>query len=349
MGPGGDPPGHGHRRPGDVRPGMGRARDIEATLRELTPQVLGALVRRYGISTPARTRCRRRCSRGVAVAERGIPHNPRGWLITVASRRLTDSGAASARRRRETTAAASSPPRIWLPAPTSPRRLPTMTRLTLLFLCCHPALPPASQVALTLRAVGGLTHRADCPRVPRARGDHGAAHQPGQAADHRRRGPFAHARAPSGPAARRRAACAIPGVQRGLRRLLRTGPAAGRAHRRGDPPGPRGAPAAARRRRGRRAARADAAHRCTPAGAYSAGRRLVPLAEQDRSRWDRAADRRGRRADHRTLPTRRVGPYQLQAAIAAVHAEAAERRGHRLAPDPRALRTARRARARIPW
>ena len=69
-----------------------------------------------------------------------------------------------------------------------------------------------------------------------------------------------------------------------------------------------------------------------------AGGELVPLAEQDRSRWDARRDRGGRRAGHRRAGARRrSGPYQLQAAIAAVHDEAAARRGHRLAADPRAV------------
>ena len=87
------------------------------------------------------------------------PDNPRGWLITVASRRLTDLlRSEQARRRREDTAA------TWtLPDAPAGRRLPTASRrrsddsLILLFLCCHPSLSPASQIALTLRAVGGLT------------------------------------------------------------------------------------------------------------------------------------------------------------------------------------------------
>ena len=78
----------------------------------------------------------------------GVPENPRGWLLTVAARRHTDMVRAEvSRRRRELKA----------PEP-SPSAVQTDDTLTLLFLCCHPALTEASQVALTLRAVGGLTH-----------------------------------------------------------------------------------------------------------------------------------------------------------------------------------------------
>ena len=133
---------------------------VEDLLRELAPQVLGAFVRRYGQFDAARTRSRKRSSRPRSSGPtEGIPDNPRGWLITVASRRLTDQlRGDTARQRRETAAAALLPPEApGRPAADSdalPRRT---TPLTLLFLCCHPSLSPPSQLALTLRAVGGLT------------------------------------------------------------------------------------------------------------------------------------------------------------------------------------------------
>ena len=111
-------------------------------------------------STPPRTRCRRRCSpRPRSGRPTGSPDNPRGWLITVAARRLTDLlRSEQARRRREDTVA------TWTSPSDGRRRPPTPDgpvsvddSLILLFLCCHPALSPASQIALTLRAVGGLT------------------------------------------------------------------------------------------------------------------------------------------------------------------------------------------------
>lgn len=87
----------------------------------------------------------------------GVPANPRGWLITVASRRLTDLlRSEQARQRRENTVAERTLPEEWLaPAPDAPRTDSDDT-LILLFMCCHPSLSPASQIALTLRAIGGL-------------------------------------------------------------------------------------------------------------------------------------------------------------------------------------------------
>ena len=103
--------------------------------------------------------------------------NPRGWLIAVASRRLIDAlRAETSRTRREEVAFAQEPP--------SGADVPDEDdTLTVLFLCCHPALSPPSQLALTLRAVGGLTTARDRHRVPRARGDDGSAHQPRQGDD----------------------------------------------------------------------------------------------------------------------------------------------------------------------
>jgi predicted RNA polymerase sigma factor len=88
----------------------------------------------------------------------GVPDNPKGWLITVASRRLTDLlRSEQARQRREGTVASRALPEQWLaPAADRPASDADDT-LVLLFMCCHPVLSPASQIALTLRAVGGLT------------------------------------------------------------------------------------------------------------------------------------------------------------------------------------------------
>ena len=122
-------------------------------MRELAPQVLGALVRRYGQFDA----CEDAVQDALLAAARqwpaeGAPDNPRLWLTTVASRRLVDQWRSdSARRRREETAAALELP----PAPDPPNDHDNT--LTLLFLCCHPSLSAPSQLALTLRAVGGLT------------------------------------------------------------------------------------------------------------------------------------------------------------------------------------------------
>lgn len=124
-------------------------RFAEGLLRELAPQVLGAVVRRYGHFDTAEDAVQEAL---IAAAQQwpaeGVPDNPKAWLIMVASRRLTDLlRAEQARHRRELDQR---------PVPTGPV-VDFDDTLILLFLCCHPALSPASQIALTLRAVGGLT------------------------------------------------------------------------------------------------------------------------------------------------------------------------------------------------
>jgi RNA polymerase sigma factor (sigma-70 family) len=125
---------------------------IEDLLRELAPQVLGTLVRRHGRFDDCEDAVQEAL---VAAAEQwaaaGVPDNPRSWLLTVASRRLVDEWRSqTARRRREETVALEG-----LPADGDvPDQDDT---LTLLFLCCHPSISVPSQIALTLRAVGGLT------------------------------------------------------------------------------------------------------------------------------------------------------------------------------------------------
>jgi RNA polymerase sigma factor (sigma-70 family) len=126
----------------------------ENLLRDLTPQVLGALVRRYGQFEE----CEDAVQEAVVAATlawptSGTPDNPRGWLITVASRRLIDQIRSDhARKAREMTVALEE-----LNPNTEPEIAAADDTLILLHLCCHPALTPASQTALTLRAVGGLT------------------------------------------------------------------------------------------------------------------------------------------------------------------------------------------------
>ena len=138
-----------------------RDAEIEGLLRELAPQVLGALIRRFGTFDTAEDAVQEALlAAAVQWPADGIPDNPRGWLVTVASRRLTDQLRSDvSRHRRETAAAALLPPEaLVVPAAAADEaEAETDDTLTLLFLCCHPALSPPSQLALTLRAVGGLT------------------------------------------------------------------------------------------------------------------------------------------------------------------------------------------------
>src|SRR5262249_44119390 len=127
----------------------------EQLLRELAPQVLGTLVRRYGQFDECEDAVQEALlSAALQWPGDGIPHNARSWLITVASRRLVDARRRdSARRRREEAVAAMDV----LPQASTSGQDDT---LTLMFLCCHPSLSVPSQLALTLRAVGGLTTAA---------------------------------------------------------------------------------------------------------------------------------------------------------------------------------------------
>jgi RNA polymerase sigma factor (sigma-70 family) len=133
--------------------------EVEDLLRRLAPRVLGAVVRRYGHFDTAEDATQEAALAAAMQWQKdGIPDNPRGWLITVASRRLTDLlRSEQARQRREDTVAQWIMPDHWL-APAADRpAADSDDTLILLFMCCHPSLSPASQIALTLRAVGGLT------------------------------------------------------------------------------------------------------------------------------------------------------------------------------------------------
>jgi len=131
---------------------------VEDLLRGLAPQVLGALVRRHGDFA----RCEDAVQEAVVAAHAawtadGLPDAPRAWLRTVATRRLVDDlRATAARERREASVAQQA--RLFAPAADEPE--PGDDALALLVLCCHPALSPPSQLALTLRAVSGLSTAA---------------------------------------------------------------------------------------------------------------------------------------------------------------------------------------------
>jgi len=295
----------------------------EDLLRELAPQVLGALVRRYGHFDL----CEDAVQEALLAASQqwpaeGLPDNPRAWLIRVASRRLTDQlRSEEARRRREETVAALDPADI---APAADdEQPPDDDTLTLLFMCCHPELSPPSQVALTLRAVGGLTtaqiasaflvpEATMAQRISRAKQRikaSGATFQLPPDAERTDRLRVVLQvlylifnegyTATSGPQLQHveLAAEAIR-LARAVRKLL---PGDGEVA---------GLLALMLLTHARRSARARA------------DGTLVPLAEQDRTLWDAEAIAEGVRLITETLARSPVGPYQLQAAIAAVHAEA---------------------------
>ena len=291
--------------------------ETEDLLRLHAPQVLGALVRRYGHFDAAEDAVQEAL---LAAAGQwptaGVPDNPRGWLIRVASRRLTDAlRAEEARRAREEKAAALTPG-----DPSGADRAPREDdTLTLLFLCCHPNLTQPAQIALTLRAVGGLT-TAEIARahlVPEAT----MAQRISRAKRKVRGVRFGR---PDNWADR------LPAVLHTLYLIFNEGYTA------------TSGPSLQRRELAREAIRLTrTVHRLLPDDGEVAGllalmlltdaRReartgphgdLVPLDEQDRARWDKAAIEEGVALVTRALGRGCAGPYQLRAAIAAVHDEA---------------------------
>jgi len=135
------------------------AAETEDLLRRLAPQVLGAVVRRYGNFDLAEDATQEALlAASMQWPQDGLPGNPKAWLITVASRRLTDLlRSEQARRQREDTVARWALTERGTPRPDAPPAGDTGDTLVLLLLCCHPSLSVASQIALTLRAVGGLS------------------------------------------------------------------------------------------------------------------------------------------------------------------------------------------------
>ena len=137
-----------------------QSRDIGHLLRELTPRVLAAVAKRHGDFDAAEDAVQESL---IAAAQQwpanGIPANPRGWLYHVAMRRLTDLARSEVarRRREETVGAEASAIEGVVPAMFGEMGPDEDDSLVLLFMCCHPALTPSSAIALTLRAVGGLT------------------------------------------------------------------------------------------------------------------------------------------------------------------------------------------------
>lgn len=130
---------------------------VERLLRDLAPQVLGAVVRRFHDFAASEDALQEALIAAAAQWPRdGVPDNPRGWLIHVALRRMTDHVRSEISRRNREAVVADEVPAVVAPMEDEPALDPDDT-LILLFMCCHPALTPASAIALTLRAVGGLS------------------------------------------------------------------------------------------------------------------------------------------------------------------------------------------------
>jgi RNA polymerase sigma factor (sigma-70 family) len=299
----------------------------EDLLRRLAPQVLAALVRRRGNRETAEDAVQEALlAAALQWPADGLPDDPLAWLIAVASRRMTDElrREIAGHRREEKVAALVLPEDLLAPSADGPRPADQDDTLILLMLCCHPSLTESSQIALTLRAVGGLTTEeiasaflvpepTMAQRLSRARQKirtAGARFElPPPAEQAERLGVVLHVlylifnegyTATSGPRLTR------GDLTEEAIRLART------VHRARPEDGEIAGLLALMllidaRRPGR--ARPDGS--------------LVPLTEQDRSRWNRAHIEEGIDLITRTLASAPLGPYQLQAAIAAVHAEAA--------------------------
>ncbi|WP_435148972.1 RNA polymerase sigma factor [Micromonospora aurantiaca (nom. illeg.)] len=296
--------------------------DVEHLLRAETPQVLGALVRRFGHFEIAEDAVQE----ALLVASRawptdGVPDNPRSWLIRIGYRRMVDLlRTDQARRRRERHAGMSelaSRTRQADPA------LETDDSLTLLLLCCHPALSPTAQVALTLRAVGGLT----TTEIAHA---HGTTENTMGARISRAKQQLARAGARFTPPTDADRDSRMNAVMQVLYLIYNEGYTASTGDgltrvdltreairltrmlhdSQPDDPEVTGLLALMLLTESRRAARTD-------------GDELVPLDEQDRTRWDPELIREGADLIDSVWRRREVGTYQLQAAIAAVHAAAA--------------------------
>jgi predicted RNA polymerase sigma factor len=291
----------------------------EDLLRELAPQVLGALVRRYGDFADSEDAVQEALLAAATMwPAEGQPDNPLGWLIRVASRRLANQYRGDvARRRREELAAS------WSLSPPEPAPGRDDTPI-LMFMCCHPSLTPASAIPLTLRAVGGLTTReiaaaflvpeaTMAQRISRAKAKIKASGEPftlpPPAQRPERLRSVLHVlyllfnegyTTSSGPGLSR---TDLSGEAIRLARIMRVA----------VPKDPEvgGLLALMLLTDARRPARSG------PGG------ELIPLAEQDRTRWDRDLIAEGVALITGTLGRGHAGEYQVQAAIAALHDQAA--------------------------
>ncbi|SPE30729.1 conserved hypothetical protein [Candidatus Sulfopaludibacter sp. SbA6] len=295
----------------------------EHLLRDLAPQVLGAVIRRFRDFAAAEDAVQEALvAAAVQWPREGVPGNPRAWLIQVASRRMTDHLRSEMARRRRETAAAMEMDQTAPPAGVEDETDQDDT-LILLFMCCHVSLTAASAIALTLRAVGGLTTAeiASAYLVPEATMAQriSRAKQSIKASGVPFRSPTREERAER-----------LSAVLHVLYLIFNEGYTAS------------GGPRLQRCELSREAIRLTrAVHNLLPEDGEIAGllalmlltdaRRaartspegeLIPLTKQDRSLWDRKEISEGIALLSATLPKGSIGAYQLQAAIAAVHDEA---------------------------
>jgi RNA polymerase sigma factor (sigma-70 family) len=293
-------------------------------LRDLAPQVLGALTRRHGDFADAEDAVQEALIAAAAQwPAEGIPSNPRGWLYQVATRRLTDHVRSEMARRRREDVVATESDDVVTPAPDADSDAEQDDTLVLLFMCCHPALTPASAISLTLRAVGGLTtaeianaflvpEATMAQRISRAKGSIKASkvafRMPNETERAERLSAVLHilylifnegyTSSVGSDLQRTDLANEAIRLTRAVYRLL---PGVGEVA---------GLLALMLLTDARKAARTG------PHG------ELIPLDEQDRTLWDRAFISEGIALVSQALSTGAIGPYQLQAAVAAIHDEA---------------------------
>ena len=297
---------------------------IDRLLRELTPQVLATVVRRFCDFAAAEDAVQEALlAAAVQWPRDGLPENPRAWLTQVAFRRMADHiRSESARRRRES---AMGGIEVHTPESTAIDTGPLEDdTLILLFMCCHPALTTSSAIALTLRAVGGLTTTeiAHAFLVPEAT----MAQRISRAKQSIKNSGIPFQMPTAGERAQRlRAVLHVLYLIFNEGYTSSAGPELRRAdlsqeamrltrivhHLQPDDPEVAGLLALMLLTDARRLART------------TTGGELIPLEQQDRELWDKHQIEEGVALISATLPKGAVGPYQLQAAIAAVHDEAA--------------------------
>jgi RNA polymerase sigma factor (sigma-70 family) len=298
---------------------------VERLVRELAPHVLGVMVRRYRDFSASEDAVQEALIAAVAKWPRdGIPENPRAWLVQVAQRRMSDQLRSEAARRNRESAVAAMLPHAAPPAMSSEMEMDPDDTLVLLFMCCHPALTQASAIALTLRAVGGLTtpEIANAYLVP--------ASTIGQRVSRAKSTIKTSGIAFRMPEASERAA-RLESVLHVLYLVFNEGytSSSGDTLHRTDLSNE-----AIRLVREMHKLVSDHgdvagllalmlltdARRLARTGSNG---ELIPLDEQDRTLWDRSAIAEGIALASQALAMGAVGEYQLQAAIAAVHDEAA--------------------------